>query len=65
MPTVIACQSPRTPGLRAVAIASVTDALVQAYGLRPEQVQVFIQEIPDDSWGRGGVPASGRVAADG
>lgn len=62
MPTMMIYQSPRTPGLRAAAIASVTDALVQAYGLRPEQVQVFIQEIPDDSWGRGGVPASGPVA---
>jgi 4-oxalocrotonate tautomerase len=62
VPTVIIYQSPRTPGLRAAAIASVTDALVQTYGLRPEQVQVFIHEIPDDSWGRGGLPASGSRA---
>lgn len=58
MPTVMIYQSPRTPERRATAIASVTDALVEAYGLRPEQVQVYFHEVPDDRWGRGGVLAS-------
>lgn len=58
MPTVMIYQSPRTHALRASAIAAVTDALVAAYGLRPEQIQVFFHEIPDDRWGRGGVLAS-------
>jgi phenylpyruvate tautomerase PptA (4-oxalocrotonate tautomerase family) len=41
-------QSPRSAALRATAIAAVTDALVGAYGLRPEQVQVYFHEVPDD-----------------
>ena len=47
-------QSPRPPSL----CAAVTEALVDAYGLRPEQVHVYFHEVPDDPWGRGGVPAS-------
>jgi phenylpyruvate tautomerase PptA (4-oxalocrotonate tautomerase family) len=52
MPTVMIYQSPRSAELRAAAIAAVTDALVGAYGLRPEQVQVHFHEVPDDCWGR-------------
>jgi 4-oxalocrotonate tautomerase family enzyme len=59
VPTVMIYQSPRSPALRATAIARVTDALVDAYGLRPEQVQVYFHEVPDDLWGRGGELASG------
>ena len=51
-------QSPRPPSLCAAAIAAVTEALVDAYGLRPEQVPVYFHEVPDDRWGRGGVLAS-------
>ena len=60
MPTVMIYQSPRTPERRAAAIASVSSALVDAYGLRPEQVQVYFHEVPDDRWGRGGVLTSAR-----
>jgi phenylpyruvate tautomerase PptA (4-oxalocrotonate tautomerase family) len=59
MPTVI-YQSPRTPELRAAAMTAVTHALVDAYGLRPEQIHVYFHEVPDDRWGRGGVLASER-----
>lgn len=62
MPTVMIYQSPRTPALRASAMAAVTDALVGAYGLRPEQIQVYFHEVPDDRWGRAGVLASERAA---
>jgi 4-oxalocrotonate tautomerase family enzyme len=62
MPTVMIYQSPRTPELRAAAIQSVTDALVDAYGLRPDQIHVYFHEVPDDRWGRGGVLASDRAA---
>ena len=58
MPAVMIYQSPRPPSLRAAGIAAVTDALVEAYGLRPEQVHVYFHEVPDDRWGRGGVLAS-------
>jgi phenylpyruvate tautomerase PptA (4-oxalocrotonate tautomerase family) len=59
MPTVMIYQSPRTPELRATAIAAVTHALVGAYGLRPDQVHVYFHEVPDDCWGRDGQLASG------
>jgi 4-oxalocrotonate tautomerase family enzyme len=58
MPTVMIYQSPRTHELRAAAMTAVTDALVDAYGLRPEQIHVYFHEVPDDRWGRGGVLAS-------
>jgi len=60
MPTVMIYQSPRTPEVRAAAMAAVTDALVGAYGLRHEQIHVYFHEVPDDRWGRGGVLASDR-----
>jgi 4-oxalocrotonate tautomerase family enzyme len=60
VPTVMIYQSPRTPEVRAAAMAAVTDALVGAYGLRPEQIHVYFHEVPDDRWGRGGVLASDR-----
>ena len=53
-------QSPRSSDLRAAAIEAVTAALVDAYGLRPEQIQVYFHELPDDRWGRGGRLASER-----
>jgi phenylpyruvate tautomerase PptA (4-oxalocrotonate tautomerase family) len=62
VPTVMIYQSPRAAALRAAAVAAVTDALVGAYGLRPEQIQVYFHEVPDDRWGRGGVLASERAA---
>jgi 4-oxalocrotonate tautomerase family enzyme len=62
VPTVMIYQSPRTPAMRASAMEAVTDALVDAYGLRPEQIHVYFHEVPDDRWGRGGVLASERAA---
>jgi phenylpyruvate tautomerase PptA (4-oxalocrotonate tautomerase family) len=53
-------QSPRTRELRASAISAVTDALVGAYGLRPDQIHVYFHEVPDDRWGKGGRLAAGR-----
>jgi 4-oxalocrotonate tautomerase family enzyme len=63
VPTVMIYQSPRSPEVRASAMAAVTEALVDAYGLRPEQIHVYFHEVPDDRWGRGGVLASERPAA--
>jgi phenylpyruvate tautomerase PptA (4-oxalocrotonate tautomerase family) len=62
LPTVMIYQSPRPAASRAAAVAAVTDALVGAYGLRPEQIQVYFHEVPDDRWARGGVLASEREA---
>ena len=62
MPTVMIYQSPRSTEVRASAMAAVTDALVGAYGLRPEQIHVYFHEVPADRWARGGVLASDRPA---
>jgi phenylpyruvate tautomerase PptA (4-oxalocrotonate tautomerase family) len=62
VPTVMIHQSPRSPSLRAAAMAAVRDALVRVYDLRPEQVQIYFHEVADDHWGRGGVLASERAA---
>jgi phenylpyruvate tautomerase PptA (4-oxalocrotonate tautomerase family) len=58
LPTVMIYQSPRSAELRGRAMAAVTEALVAAYGLLPEQIHVYFHEVPDDRWGRGGVLAS-------
>jgi 4-oxalocrotonate tautomerase len=60
VPTVTIDQSPRSLELRAAAIEAMTAALVDAYGLRPEEIQVYFHEIPDDRWERGGLLASER-----
>jgi 4-oxalocrotonate tautomerase family enzyme len=60
VPTVMIYQSPRSHELRASALAAVTDALVDAYGLRPDQIHVYFHEVPDDRWGRGGMLAADR-----
>jgi 4-oxalocrotonate tautomerase family enzyme len=52
-------QSPRSAELKRQAAASVTDAIVEAYGLKPEQIHVYFHESDDESWGKGG-----RLAAD-
>jgi len=39
----------------------VAVALVEAYGVRPEQVQVFIHEVDDENWASAGKPARDRV----
>ena len=35
-------------------VAGLTDAMVTAYGLPADAVQVWIKEPPPDSWGQGG-----------
>ena len=33
---------------------SATEAFVEAYAVSPEQVQIFIHEIDDENWAKGG-----------
>jgi 4-oxalocrotonate tautomerase len=35
-------------------VAGITQAFVDAYGVRPEQVQVFIHEVDHENWATGG-----------
>jgi 4-oxalocrotonate tautomerase len=59
VPTVMIYQSPRTIELKRQAAASITEAIVAAYGLEPDQVQVYFHESDDQAWAKGG-----RLAVD-
>jgi 4-oxalocrotonate tautomerase family enzyme len=51
--------SPRDPELKRDLVRRVTDAFVDAYKIPAETVQVWIHEVPADSWG-----AAGKLTAD-
>lgn len=59
MPIVTVQQGPRDPELKRDLVRRVTDAFVDAYKIPPESVQVWIHEVPADSWG-----TAGRLTAD-
>ncbi len=59
MPIVTVQQGPRSTELKRKLVESITDAFVDAYQIPAETVQVWIQEVPTDSWG-----AAGKLAAD-
>jgi 4-oxalocrotonate tautomerase len=60
MPIVTVQQSPRDLARKRRLVAGITEAFVEAYGVRPEQVQVFIHEVDDENWA-----SAGKLAADG
>jgi 4-oxalocrotonate tautomerase len=41
-------------------VSQITEAFVNSYGVRPEQVQVFIHEVDDENWAKGGMLAADR-----
>jgi 4-oxalocrotonate tautomerase len=59
MPVVTVQQSPRDIKRKRQLVAAITQAFVDAYGVRPEHVQVFIHEVDHENWAK-----SGRLAAD-
>ncbi|MFJ9928263.1 MULTISPECIES: 4-oxalocrotonate tautomerase DmpI [Streptomyces] len=59
MPIVTIQQGPRDAELKRDLVKRVTDAFVDAYRIPAESVQVWIHEVPADSWG-----AAGRLTAD-
>ena len=59
MPIVIVEQSPRGLDEKRRLVAGITDAFVAAYGVGPEQVQVFIHEVDHENWAK-----AGRLATD-
>ena len=59
MPTIMIYQSPRPLDAKQRAIAEITKAVVNAYGLKPDQVQVYFHEASEENWGRGGALGSG------
>ena len=60
MPIVTVQQSPRDVELKRRLVAGITEAFVDAYGVAPEHVQVFIQEVDDENWAKAGVLAADR-----
>ncbi len=59
MPIVIVEQSPREVEPKRRLVAGITQAFVDAYGVAPEAVQVFIHDVDHEHWAKGG-----RLAAD-
>ncbi|MCD7437017.1 4-oxalocrotonate tautomerase family protein [Streptomyces lincolnensis] len=59
MPIVTVQQGPRDIELKRELVKRVTDAFVDAYRIPAETVQVWIHEVPADSWG-----AEGKLTAD-
>ena len=60
MPIVTVQQSPRDLEPKRRLVAGITQAFVDAYGVRPEHVQVFIQEVDHENWAKGGTLAVDR-----
>ena len=60
MPIVTVQPSPRDLERRRRLVAGITAAFVDAYGVPPEAVQVFIHDVDHEHWAKGGTPASDR-----
>jgi 4-oxalocrotonate tautomerase len=60
MPIVTVQQGPQPVEKKRELVKAITDAFVSAYGLAPETVQVWVQEVPPESWGKGGVLTADR-----
>ncbi|MEV0094792.1 4-oxalocrotonate tautomerase DmpI [Streptomyces sp. NPDC050738] len=54
MPIVTIQQGPRDIELKRDLVQRVTDAFVDSLKIPAEAVQVWIQEVPTDSWAIGG-----------
>ena len=59
MPIVTVQQSPRDLEPKRRLVAGITQAFVDAYGVSPEAVQVFIHEVDHEHWAK-----AGRLAVD-
>jgi 4-oxalocrotonate tautomerase len=54
MPIVTIQQSRRELEPKRRLVAGITQAFVDAYGVAPEAVQVFIHEVDHEHWAKGG-----------
>jgi 4-oxalocrotonate tautomerase len=61
MPIVTVQQSPRDVELKRRLVSGITAAFVDAYGVSPDHVQVFIQEVDDENWAKSGSLAVDRA----
>jgi 4-oxalocrotonate tautomerase len=60
LPIVTVQQSPRDLERKRALVAGITQAFVDAYGVGPETVQVFIHEVDDENWAKSGTLAVDR-----
>ena len=61
-PIVTVQQSPRDIEQKRELVAGITQAFVDAYGVMPDQVQIFIHEVAGEGWAKGGKLAADRDA---
>ncbi|WP_028923547.1 4-oxalocrotonate tautomerase DmpI [Pseudonocardia acaciae] len=54
MPIVTVQQGPRSVELKRDLVKKITDSFVEAYQIPAETVQVWIHEVPTDSWANAG-----------
>jgi 4-oxalocrotonate tautomerase len=60
VPIVTVQQSPRDLELKRRLVAGITQAFIDAYGVTPEQVQVYIHEVDHENWAKAGKLAVDR-----
>jgi 4-oxalocrotonate tautomerase len=60
LPIVTVQQSPRDLEQKRRLVDAITQAFVDAYGIGPDQVQVFIHEVGHENWAKGGKLAVDR-----
>jgi 4-oxalocrotonate tautomerase len=60
VPIVTVQQSPRDLDKKRALVAGITQAFVDAYGVAPEHVQVFIHEVDHEHWAKAGTLAVDR-----
>jgi 4-oxalocrotonate tautomerase len=60
VPIVTVQQSPRDLELKRRLVAGITQAIIDAYGVTPEQVQVYIHEVDHENWAKAGKLAVDR-----
>ena len=63
MPIVTVEQSPRDVEAKRSLAAGITQAFVDAYGVSPEHVQIFIHEVDHENWAKAGKLAVDRQAS--
>ena len=61
MPIVTVEQSPRELEPKRQLVAGITQAFVDAYGVEPDAVQIFIHEVSHENWAKGGSLAVDRA----
>jgi 4-oxalocrotonate tautomerase len=62
VPIVTVEQSPRDVEAKRRLAAGITQAFVDAYGVSPEHVQIFIHEVDHENWAKAGKLAVDRQA---